>query len=122
MKFKSKQYADTRRNARTSDLQPDDNVLLRQEKRNKMSTTFGTQLYKERDLEGNQVIISDCEDPERVFYRNTTDVKRYYSSDEQPRIIKVELEENPTPAVNGNTCDADPKSGDALSHPSQSEV
>ena len=87
MKFKSKQYADTRRNARTSDLQPDDNVLLRQEKRNKMSTTFGTQLYKVRDIKGHQVIISDCENPERVFYINTTDVKRYYSSDEQPRII-----------------------------------
>ncbi|XP_015778608.1 PREDICTED: uncharacterized protein K02A2.6-like [Acropora digitifera] len=118
MNFKSKQYADTRRHARISDLQPDDNVLLRQEKRNKMSTTFGTQLYKVRDIKGNQVIISDCENPERVFYRNTTDVKRYYSSDEQPRIIKVELKEDPTPAVNGNTCDADPKSGDALSHPS----
>ena len=33
MKFKSKQYADTKRNARTSDVQPDDIVLLRQEKR-----------------------------------------------------------------------------------------
>ena len=57
-----------------------------------------------------------------MFHRNTTDVKRYHSSDEQPRIIKAELEEDPTPAVTGNTCDADPKSGDALSHPSHSEV
>ena len=46
MKSKSKQYADTKRNARTSDVQPDDIELLRQEKRNKLSTTFGTQLYK----------------------------------------------------------------------------
>ena len=57
-----------------------------------------------------------------MFYRNTTDVKRYHSSDEQPRIIKAEIEEDPTPAVTGNTCDADPKRGDALSHSSHSEV
>ena len=50
------------------------------------------------------------------------DVKRYHCSDEQPRIIKAELKEDPTPAVTGNTCDADPKSGDALSHSSHSEV
>ena len=59
MKFKSKRYVDTKRNARTSDAQPDDIALLRQEKRNKLSTTFGTQLYKVRDKKGNQVIISD---------------------------------------------------------------
>ena len=70
MKFKSKPYADTKRNARTSDVQPDDIVLF--EKRNKLSTTFGTELYKVRDKKGNQVIILDCENPERVFYRNTT--------------------------------------------------
>ena len=95
-------------------MQPDDIVLLIQEKRNKLSTTFGTQLYKVREKKGNQVIISDCENLERVFYRNTTDVKRYHSSDEQPRIIKAELEEDPTPAVTGNTCDADPKSGEYM--------
>ena len=33
MKFKSKQYADTKRNVRTSDVQPDDIVLLRQEEK-----------------------------------------------------------------------------------------
>ena len=49
MKFKSKQYADTKRNARTSDVQPDDIVLLRQEKRNKLSTTFGTQPKTKRE-------------------------------------------------------------------------
>ena len=49
-------------------------------------------------------------------------MKRYHCIDEQPRIIKAELEEDPTPAVTGNTCDADPKSGDALSHSSHSEV
>ena len=59
MKFKSKQYADTKWNVRTSDVQPDDIVLLRQEKRYKLSTTIGTQLYKVRDKKGNQVIISD---------------------------------------------------------------
>ena len=93
-------------------MQPDGIVLLKQGKRNKLSTTFGTRLYKVRDKKGNQVIIPDCENPGRVFYRNTTDVKRHHSSDEQPRIIKAELEEDPTPAVTGNTCDADPKSGE----------
>ena len=111
MKFKRKQYVDTKRNTRTSDVQPDDIALLRQEKRNKLSTTFGTQLYKVRDKKGNQVIISDGKNSERVVHRNTTDVKHYNSSDEQPRIIKAELEE-----------DANPRSGDALSHPSHSEV
>ena len=118
MKFKSKQYADTKRNARTSDVQPDDIVLLRQEKRNSCRLHLGFSCIKVRDRKGNQVIILDCENPERVFYKNPTDVKRCEKfSDEQPRIIKAELEEDPTPAVTRNTCDADPKSGDALSHP-----
>ena len=89
MKLKSKQYADAKRNAKTSDVKPNDMVLLRQEKKNKLSATFATQLCKVQDKKGNQVIISDRKNPERVFHRNTTEVKRYHSSDVQTSSIKA---------------------------------
>ena len=42
MKFKSKQYADASRNAKMSEVKQGDLVLLKQDKKNKLSPTFGT--------------------------------------------------------------------------------
>ena len=124
MKFTSKQYSDAKRNPRTSDVKADDSVLLKRVKKNKLSAClFATQLCKVQDKKGNQVIISDRKNPERVFHRNTTEVKRYDSSDEQTSNMKAQLKQDYTPAVaEKNMSDVDPKSGDALSHLSHSEV
>ena len=44
MKFKSKQYADASRNAKMSEVKQGDLVLMKQDKKNKLSTTFEPQL------------------------------------------------------------------------------
>ncbi|KAK3698601.1 hypothetical protein QZH41_014579, partial [Actinostola sp. cb2023] len=60
MKFKSKQYADVKRNAKTSEVKPGDIVLLKQERQNKLSTTFESRKYRVEERKGNQVIVADC--------------------------------------------------------------
>ena len=52
MKFKSKRYADARRNAKSSEVKPGDSVLLKQDKQNKLSTTFESRMYRVKDRKG----------------------------------------------------------------------
>lgn len=117
MKLKSKQYADSNRNARLSELRPGDLVLKKQEKKNKLSTTFEPQLYKVEDKKGNQVIISNSDDPTRRLYRNITEVKQYHRDGqlEDP----VPLAERNTDDINSK--DTDDQSSDALSDPPEVE-
>lgn len=81
MKMKAKLYADQKRHAAYSDLSPGDKVLVKQNKENKLSTTFANQPYQVVSKEGNSVVV---ESPEGVQYqRNVTHVKRYLSPSEQ---------------------------------------
>ena len=82
MKFKSKQYADASRNAKKSEVKQGDLVLMKQDK-NKLSTTFEPQLYKVKEKKGNQVVVSDSDNPAKVLHRNTTEVKQYHPTDDQ---------------------------------------
>ena len=82
MKAKAKQYADKRRNAQESDLTPGDKVLVRQERRNKLSTPFAPEPYDVISKNGNSVVI---ESPEGVqSMRNTTHVKKYEEPSPSP--------------------------------------
>ena len=51
-KQKGKDYADTRRNARESDLQRRDQVLLKQNRSNKLDMPFHPEPYKVLDKRG----------------------------------------------------------------------
>ena len=74
-KGQSKIYVDGRRNAKESDLQLGDQVLVRQEKKNKLSTNFGEAPHKVVQRDGNSLVV---ESPSGVRYsRNTTHVKRF---------------------------------------------
>ena len=75
MKAKAKQYADKRRNAQGSDLTPSDKVLVRQERRNKLSTPFAPEPYDVITKNGNSVVIESSEGVQSM--RNTTHVKKY---------------------------------------------
>ena len=79
MKQERTDYADEKRRARESDLEPGDLVLLKQRKENKLSTTYGTLPYTVNKKHGNEVVISS---PEGVHVRrNVTDVKKYLRGD-----------------------------------------
>ena len=75
MKAKAKQYADKKRNAQESDLAPGDKVLVKQERKNKLSTPFAPEPFDVVTKTGNSVVM---ESPEGVqLMRNTTHVKKY---------------------------------------------
>ncbi|PFX27681.1 Uncharacterized protein K02A2.6 [Stylophora pistillata] len=76
MKFKRKQYSYASRNAKMSEVKQGDLVLMKQDKKNKLSTTFEPQLYKVKEKKGNQVVVSDSDNLVRVWHRNRTKVKQ----------------------------------------------
>ena len=98
MKFKSKQYADASRKAKMGEVKQGDLVLMKQDKKNKLSTTFEPQLYKVKEKKGNQVFVSDSDHPVRVLHRNTTEVKQYHPTDDQLSNTKANQEKNTPPA------------------------
>jgi hypothetical protein len=69
------------------------------------------------DKKGNQVIISNSDDPTRRLYRNITEVKQYHRDGqlEDP----VPLAERNTDEINSK--DTDDQSSDALSDPPEVE-
>nr|XP_058942016.1 uncharacterized protein K02A2.6-like [Pocillopora verrucosa] len=98
MKFKSKQYADASRNAKMGEVKQGDLVLMKQDKKNKLSTTYEPQLYKVKEKKGNQVVVSESDNPARVLHRNTTEVKQYHPTDDQLSNTKANQEKNTPPA------------------------
>ena len=100
-KEKGKMYADKIRNARDSDLEVGDVVLMKQEKENKLSTPFSPSPYKVTGRLGNQVSV---ESYDGVNYdRNVTHVKKF----NQPT-----LERNAVEFAKSNKENLDP--GDTL--------
>jgi len=57
MKAKAKQYVAKRRNAQEADLTPGDKVLVKQERRNKLSTPFAPEPYDVITKNRNSVVI-----------------------------------------------------------------
>ncbi len=65
-KGQTKRYADERRNVRENDITQGEQVLLRQNKTNKLSTNFETTPYEVIEKKGNSVVIQS---PENVRSR-----------------------------------------------------
>ena len=80
-KQKGKDYADNRRNARESDLQQGDQVLLKQNKRNMLDTHFHPEPYKVVDRKGSEVTVQSSTG-ER-YRRNVTHVKKFHTETTQ---------------------------------------
>ncbi len=77
-------YADNRQNAKTSDIEVGDRVLVRQDKTDKITTTFHSTPHKVIHREGNSVIVQS---PTGAIYtRNTTFIKKFHSM-EIPTVI-----------------------------------
>ena len=74
-KAKTKDYVDTQRRASHSNVEAGDEVLVKQDKTNKLSTTFNPNPFKVISKSGNSLVI---ESPEGNQYsRKTSHVKRY---------------------------------------------
>ncbi|XP_057681919.1 uncharacterized protein K02A2.6-like [Corythoichthys intestinalis] len=107
-KGKSKIYTDNKTNAKYSDVSVGDQVLLKQDKIDKFTTTFNRTPHKVISKEGNNVVV---EAPSGVTYsRNTTFVKKYYTEDPAPQsssktqMTWSENEDKPkTPDMESNT-------------------
>ena len=65
-KEKGKLYADEKRCARESDVKEGDMVLLRQERKHKLTPTFRMEPYRVLDKSGNSVVV---ESPGGVQYK-----------------------------------------------------
>ena len=75
MRAKAKLYADKKRHVQHSDLVPGDRVLLKQEKQNKLSTSFAPEPYDVVSRNGSSILIKS---PEGVqLKRNAAHVKKY---------------------------------------------
>ena len=95
-KGKAKVYADARRGARHSAVSVGDKVLVRQDKVNKLTTTFGATPFTVVNKNGNSLTV---ESPDGAQYsRNTTHVRRYLSGVEEP-MNDADDGENVTPAT-----------------------
>ena len=83
MTQKRTDYADERgRGAQDNSLAPGDEVLAKQRKENKLSTTFEDAPYKVINKYGNEVTVTS---PEGVNYkRNVTEVKKYLKASNGP--------------------------------------
>jgi transposase InsO family protein len=74
-KVKSSGYMDNKRGAVKCELGSGDQVLVKIDKQNKLTTNFGSVPYEVVERKGNMVVV---ESPERVRYRrNITEVKKF---------------------------------------------
>ena len=96
-KEKGKLYADEKRCARESDVKEGDKVLLRQDRKNKLTPTFRPEPYHVLDKTGNSVVV---ESPDGVQYkRNSTHVKKFL---ERSNALECEMSLSP-PISNSST-------------------
>ena len=133
-KEKGKVYADQKRNAQKCDLQEGDKVLVRQEKENKLSTTFHPNPMTVVERNRNAVLL---ESDQGVHYkRNITHVKKFFESQNEEQnesfpAVQVDqsgsrdhivVSDNPNAEINisDNTCT--PKSSHIVPDSSQNVV
>jgi len=87
MKQRRTDYADERRGTQENSLAPGDQVLVKQWKENKLSTTFEDAPYEVTNKYGNEVTVTS---PEGVNYkRNVTEVKKYLKAGDGPDLNKA---------------------------------
>ena len=88
MEEKAKTYTDLKRKANICDLQPQDKVLLKQERVNKLSTAFEQVPYTVLEKRGNCLVLQSSDG--RTIKRNVTQVKRYIHDYQRQLIYDVD--------------------------------
>ena len=108
-KAQSKQYADQRRHAVESDIQPGDSVLMPKKKDNKLSCNYEEEPCVVLEREGNAVTVQTADG---VRMRNTAHVKKFVPSpvvEPAPDVESPSVDSVESPCV------------DSVAKPSQSE-
>ena len=78
-------YADEKCCARESDVKEGDTVLLKQERKNKLTPTFRPEPYRVLDKSGNSLVVQS---PDGVQYkRNYSHVKKFLERNNMPTHI-----------------------------------
>jgi len=100
VKAKTKAYADRSMNAKPSEIQVGDQVLVRQEKKDKLSTPFNPVPFQVVSKTGNSVVV---ETPSGTQYsRNTSHVKKFIAPETpsaSPKEQSVGPDETTVPTV-----------------------
>ena len=105
-KAKAKMYADTRRGARYSDVNLGDSVLVREDRANKLTTTFNPTPHTVISKQGNSLVV---ENPAGATYsRSTAHVKRYMSGAMPPAPPTPDEDVGTTPEQQPITDQAEP--------------
>ena len=76
-KEKGKLYVDTKKRAQDSQIQEGDQVLVKQERQNKLSTPFKPSPFTVIQKQGSSVVIVDGRSQ---YHRNVTHLKKFYDS------------------------------------------
>ena len=97
-KLRQKEYADSKRSARYSDIGEGDHILLNKRRDNKLSPNFEPLPYKVVEKKGNAVLIQDQEGNTKL--RNTSHMKKFIQPDPATEATEVhggdQTEEMPT--------------------------
>ncbi|CAB3993128.1 Retrovirus-related Pol poly from transposon [Paramuricea clavata] len=93
---KAKQYADKRRHARPSNIKVGDQVLVKQGKRNKLSTNFSPQPYTVTAIKGSKVVA------ENKDHRITRNSSFFRKLNEEKRMAEEEDDEMPVARTRGS--------------------
>lgn len=83
-KAKGSMYADARRKAKPSDIAQGDEVLVKQRKGNKLSTTFNPNPMKVLSKSGNSVVIKSNQGV--VYQRNVHHLKKFYRKENSQEV------------------------------------
>jgi uncharacterized membrane protein len=93
---KAKQYADNRRHARPSNIKVGDQVLVKQQKRNKLSTNFSPQPYTVTAIKGSKVV---AENKDHRITRNSSFFRKFHK---EKRMAEEEDDEMPVARTRGS--------------------
>ena len=93
-KSKGKAYADAKRNARYSEVVPGDQVLVQQERQDKLSTQFNPTPYTEVTKRGNSLVVQSQEGAQ--YSRNTSHVKKFLQDNSAEHQEEAETEPSST--------------------------
>lgn len=88
-KLREKEYADSKRHATTSDITEGDQILLRQNRENKLSPTFKPEPYRVVEKNGNAVIIEDSAGQSKM--RNAGHMKKFVDPGSETGAREIEL-------------------------------
>ncbi|CAB4026668.1 Retrovirus-related Pol poly [Paramuricea clavata] len=85
----NREYANQRRNTRKSDLQVGDYVLVRQEKKNKLTANFNHKPYKVIKKTGSEILAQSKDG--HIVKRNVSHFKRIINHEKKTLMMKVSI-------------------------------